>query len=155
MHRGKSVLSRILQHGKDLLAFHGWKPFEEILDRVTAFEVVEETPHRNTRPGKDKFPAKNTRILRNDTGHHKHHNSVGLLMQLRPCGNDERRTQNAEVRALCAASPVVSRPCGLLLCRSADSVRAGGEVSIIHRIIPREDLVLGDAEAGGQRAVIQ
>jgi hypothetical protein len=108
MHRGKSVLSRILQHGKDLLAFHGWKSFEEILDRVTAFEVVEETPHRNTRPGKDKFPAKNTRILRNDTGHHKYRNSVGLLMQLRRCGHADAKSAHLTPPVVWSRGPVVS-----------------------------------------------
>ena len=121
MHRGKSVLSRILQHGKDLLALHGWKPFEEILDRVTALEVVEETPHRNTRPGKNKFPAKNTRILRNDTGHQEYRNSVGLLMQLRRCRHADAKSAHFSPPVPCSRGPVVSYFAEARICSAPSS----------------------------------
>ena len=63
------MLSRFFQESDHLLAFHAWKSFEKLLDRIASLEMVEQTLHRHTSPSEDRLTAKNFRILRYDAAH--------------------------------------------------------------------------------------
>ena len=58
------MLSRFFQESDDLLALYTREPLEELLDRVARFQVIEKTLHRDASSGKNRFPAKNFRVLR-------------------------------------------------------------------------------------------
>ena len=75
---------------------------------------------------------------------------------IRPDCRDKNITVDHNTHcALHATSRVVSWSCSLLLRLCADLIRAGGKVSVIHRIIPGENLLLGDAQAGSRRSGVR
>jgi hypothetical protein len=51
-----------LQESNDLAAGHGWKSFEEIVDRFACFDIIEQRLHRDTGAWKDRRPAHDFRI---------------------------------------------------------------------------------------------
>jgi hypothetical protein len=63
------VLSRFFQESDDLLALYAREPVEKLLDRIARFQVIEKTRHRNASSGKNRLPAKNFRVLRDDAAH--------------------------------------------------------------------------------------
>ncbi len=64
--RGENVLTRFFQESDDLLALYAREPVEKLLDRIARFQVIEKTLRRDASSGKNRLPAKNFRVLRDD-----------------------------------------------------------------------------------------
>jgi (2Fe-2S) ferredoxin len=63
------VRSRLFQESDHLLALYAGESLEKLLDWIARFQMIEKTLHRNASSGKDRFPAKNFRVLRHDAAH--------------------------------------------------------------------------------------
>lgn len=55
-----------MQKGLGLLTLHRGEVVEEFLETRSVLEVLDQGPHRNARPGKDRRPAENIRIAMKD-----------------------------------------------------------------------------------------
>jgi hypothetical protein len=58
------MLSRFFQESDHLLALYGGESLEELLDRITRLQVIEQTLHRHASTSENWLAAKNFRILR-------------------------------------------------------------------------------------------
>jgi len=54
------------KHRKGLLSRHRWKRFQEIVERISGFKIIEEVLHRDARADKDGLAALDVRIAMND-----------------------------------------------------------------------------------------
>ena len=63
------MLSRFFQESDHLLAFNTWESFEELVDRITSLQMIEQTLHRHASSSENWLPAKNFRTLRYDAAH--------------------------------------------------------------------------------------
>lgn len=60
--RLQDVRARFFKDRDDLLTSHTGESFEKIIDRISRFEVIEETAHRDPGGGKYALPAEDLRI---------------------------------------------------------------------------------------------
>ena len=67
---GKEAGSRRLKHGDRRFAVHRWKIFQEIFQRGSPFEVVEEALHRDTRSPETKGAAHDLGVATDEGGVH-------------------------------------------------------------------------------------
>lgn len=58
-----------LQQCDDLFALHARKAFKKLFDRVSCFQMIEETLRWHSRAGKDWLAPEHLGILRNDAAH--------------------------------------------------------------------------------------
>ena len=65
------MLSRFFQENDYLLALYAWESFEELLDGIARFQMIEKTLHGDASSSENRLPAKNFRILRYDATHDK------------------------------------------------------------------------------------
>jgi len=63
------MLSRFFQESDHLLALYARESFEELLDRIASFQMIEKTLYRNAGPSKDRFTPENVGILRYHAAH--------------------------------------------------------------------------------------
>jgi hypothetical protein len=63
------MLSCFFQESDHLLALYAREPLEKFLDRIARFQMIEKTLYWNAGPTKDRFTAKNFRILRYHAAH--------------------------------------------------------------------------------------
>jgi hypothetical protein len=57
---------RFSQKSDHLFALNAGESFEKLPDRISGFQMIEQTLYRNTGPRKNRLAAKNFRALRND-----------------------------------------------------------------------------------------
>jgi hypothetical protein len=69
--RGDRVLSCFFQQRDDLFPLHTGKSFEELRDGIARLQMIEQTLHRDTRPGKNRFATEDFWILRHDAAHER------------------------------------------------------------------------------------
>jgi serine phosphatase RsbU (regulator of sigma subunit) len=67
------VLSCFFQQRDYLFPLHTGKSFEELLDRIARFQMIEETLYRDARPGKNRFATEDLRILGNNAAHEQNY----------------------------------------------------------------------------------
>jgi two-component sensor histidine kinase len=63
------MLSRFFQESDHLLALYARESLEELLNRITSLQMIEQTLHRHASSSENWLPAKNFRILRYDAAH--------------------------------------------------------------------------------------
>jgi len=63
------MLSSFFQESDHLLAFYAGESLEELFDRITRLQMIEQTLHRHARPSENRLAAKNFRILRYNAAH--------------------------------------------------------------------------------------
>ena len=63
------MLSRFFQESNHLVALYAGKSLEELLNRITSLQMIEQTLYWNAGPSEDRLAAKNFRILRYDAAH--------------------------------------------------------------------------------------
>jgi hypothetical protein len=62
---------RFFEKRDNLLALHAGEALEELLDRITRLQVIEQASRRDTRASKDGFTAENFGILSDDLAHRR------------------------------------------------------------------------------------
>jgi hypothetical protein len=63
------MLSRFFQESDHLLALYAGESLEELLNRITSLQMIEQTLHRHASTSENRLAAKNFRILRYDAAH--------------------------------------------------------------------------------------
>jgi hypothetical protein len=63
------MLSRFFQESDHLLALYAGESLEELLNRITSLQMIEQTLHRHASTSENRFAAKNFRILRYNAAH--------------------------------------------------------------------------------------
>ena len=63
------MLSRFFQESDHLLARYAGESLEELLDRITRLQMIEQTLHRHASISENRLAAKNFRILRYNAAH--------------------------------------------------------------------------------------
>src|SRR5437016_14464215 len=56
------LLSKIVQQGDNLLAFHAGKPLQKFIDRCASFQVIEKALDRHARAHENRFTSENLGI---------------------------------------------------------------------------------------------
>src|SRR6266581_9631185 len=74
--RRECMLSRFFQESDHLLALYAGESLEELLDRITSLQMIEQTLHRHARPSENRLTAQNLRVLRHDVAHAEHEYSM-------------------------------------------------------------------------------
>src|SRR5437773_10780493 len=67
--RRECMLSRFFQESDHLLARYAGESLEELLDRITRLQMIEQTLHRHASISENRLAAKNFRILRYNAAH--------------------------------------------------------------------------------------
>ena len=78
--RLENGLPRFFKNGDDLITLYTRKTFQELVDRIAAFEMIEEAFHRHPRPYEHHSTAEDFRVRMIDQG--TFHES--RLMQISP-----------------------------------------------------------------------
>ena len=63
------MLSRFFQKSDHLLALYARESLQELLDRITSLQMIEQTLHRHASTSENRLATKNFRILRYNAAH--------------------------------------------------------------------------------------
>src|SRR5213592_3405183 len=63
------MFSRFFQESDHLLALYAGESLEELLDRITRLQMIEQTLHRHASTSENRLAAQNLRVLRHDAAH--------------------------------------------------------------------------------------
>jgi hypothetical protein len=63
------VLPRFFKQSDHLRSLYAGESLEKLLDRISRFQMIEKTLHRDPGSGKNRLSTKNFRVLRYDAAH--------------------------------------------------------------------------------------
>jgi hypothetical protein len=84
------MLSRFFQESDHLLALYAGESLEELLDRITRLQMIEQTLHRHASTSENRLAAKNFRILRYNAAH-AHQNTAWFWSPQNRCSSQHSK----------------------------------------------------------------